>query len=285
MSPTTAPHAAVSFSGDDLKRRIREYWDRTPCGTQEVVGERYSRKYFDDIEELRYSLEPQIFEFAQFSRFRGWKVLEVGVGAATDFLQWARVGAALHGIDLSPVAVEHARRRLPLYDVPPADVQVADAENMPFADNSFDLVYSWGVVHHTPDTAKAVREIVRVTRPGGLCKLMVHHRHSLTSLYVWLKWALFRGRPWKSVDWCFANCVESPGTQAFNTREMLHMLEGLPIRDLEIRALPTRQDRLGGHSLPLRILGEVLTTLLGDGAGFYLTLQFVKTADSAVGDK
>ena len=80
-----------------LKGQIKEYWNREICGTAVASSEKYSRQYFDEIEDSRYSIEPEVFSFAQFTRFRCQKVLEVGVGAGTDFIQWVRAGAKAYG--------------------------------------------------------------------------------------------------------------------------------------------------------------------------------------------
>ena len=95
-------------------------------------------------EGFRYQIEPEIFAFAQFTRYRGQRLLEVGIGAGTDFLQWVRAGAKAHGVDLSREAVDHVKHRLQVYGLSAEDVRVADAENLPYEDNTFDVVYSWG---------------------------------------------------------------------------------------------------------------------------------------------
>jgi SAM-dependent methyltransferase len=205
-------------------------------------------------------------------------VLEVGVGAGTDFLQWVRAGAQAYGVDLTPEAVEHVRQRLAVYGLEAAEVRVADCENLPFENNTFDVVYSWGVLHHTPDTAKSVAEVVRVTRPGGVCKVMLYHRQSLTAFYLWVKWALLRGRPWRTVAWCFANRVESPGTKAFSRREVERMLEHLPVENVRIQPVLTHQDRLAKHNPLARLVGGLLAAGLGSRAGFYLTIELNKRA-------
>ncbi|MGH9522401.1 MAG: class I SAM-dependent methyltransferase [Terriglobales bacterium] len=204
-----------TINTETLKLAVRDHWNAQACGTQDVRESKFSRAYFDAIEEQRYEIEPYIFSFAQFTRHHGDKVLEVGVGAGTDFVQWVRAGAQAHGVDLTQEAIDHVRHRLQVYGLQACDFQVADCENLPFPDDMFDVVYSWGVIHHTPNTAMAFAEIVRVLRPGGTAKVMIYHRHSLVGLYEWLKWALLKGRPWHSVSWCFDHCVESPGTKAF----------------------------------------------------------------------
>src|SRR6185503_19479033 len=105
------------------------------------------------------------------------KVLEIGCGLGTDGAQFAEAGADYTGVDLTEAAVDLARKRFEFFDLP-GKFQTADAEDLPFPDQSFDLVYSHGVLHHTPETAKAIKEIHRVLRPGGRAVVMLYHRDS-----------------------------------------------------------------------------------------------------------
>src|SRR6185437_8873642 len=115
----------------------------------------------------RYSIEPYIADFAQFATARGRDVLEVGVGIGADHAEWARNGPrTLTGIDLTPRAIDHTQARLAILDRQ-SRLLVGDAENLPFPGESFDIVYSWGVLHHSPDTISAIREVHRVLRRGG----------------------------------------------------------------------------------------------------------------------
>jgi len=103
---------------------------------------------------------------------------------------------------------------------------VADAENLPFPDNYFDLVYSWGIIHHTPNTHVAAKEILRVLKPGGSFKVMIYHRYSLVGYMLWLRYALFRFRPWMTLDDIYADYLESPGTKAYSRKEAIRLFEG-----------------------------------------------------------
>ena len=92
-----------------------------------------------------------------------------------DHLEWARSSPrSLTGIDLTDRAIQFTQERLGFYSLY-SDLRVADAENLPFSDNSFDIVYSYGVLHHSPDTAQAIREVHRVLRPGGSARIMIYH--------------------------------------------------------------------------------------------------------------
>ena len=101
-----------------------------------------------------------------------------------------------------------------------AELRVADAESLPFGDGEFDLVYSWGVIHHTPDTERALAEIRRVLRPGGEARIMLYSRRSWVALGVWLRYGVLRGRPHKTPTELLADWMESPGTKAYTQAEL-----------------------------------------------------------------
>ena len=160
-----------------LKERVRVFWQENPCGTKFADAPPGSRRFYELVEEHRYRKEWHIPAAAGFNHSKDLAVLEVGCGLGTDGAQFAKAGADYTGIDLTDAAVELAKRRFELFQLP-GTFRVADAERLDFPDNSFDLVYSHGVLHHTPDTAAAVREVHRVLRPGGKAVVMLYHRDS-----------------------------------------------------------------------------------------------------------
>lgn len=172
---------------------VRGYWDRRPCNVRhspEPVG---TRAYFDQVEARKYLVEPHIPAFADFARWRGKRVLEVGSGIGTDTVSFARAGADLTAVDLSGVSLGLTRRRLALYGLRASLIQ-GNAEELTFlpADH-FDLVYSFGVIHHTPHPERAVAAIRRVLEPGGELRLMVYNRWSYKVLGICAR-GLGRGR-------------------------------------------------------------------------------------------
>jgi len=164
-------------SNQELKARVREFWQQHPCGTKFSDAEMGSREFFDRIEKHRYEKEWHIPAAADFTGARGLKVLEIGCGIGTDGAQFAKAGADYTGIDLTEAAIDLARRRFVLAELK-GDFCVSDAERLDFPDDSFDLVYSHGVLHHTPDIEAAVAEIHRVLKPGGRAVVMLYHRGS-----------------------------------------------------------------------------------------------------------
>ena len=167
----------MSEANTKLKERVRAFWQAHPCGTKFADAEPGSRRFYELVEAHRYEKEWHIPAAAQFANTKGLSVFEIGCGLGTDGAQFAKAGARYTGVDLTEAAVDLARRRFELFQLP-GTFQVADAEQLDFPDNSFDLVYSHGVLHHTPNTAAAVHEINRVLRPGGRAIVMLYHRDS-----------------------------------------------------------------------------------------------------------
>jgi ubiquinone/menaquinone biosynthesis C-methylase UbiE len=258
------------------KEKVKEYWEKGACGSAYASSEKFSQPYYEEIEEARYRLEPEIFSFAQFSRAYGKNVLEVGVGAGTDFLQWARSGARISGIDLTEEAITNTRNRLKIYGFEAEYLQVADCESLPFNDGEFDVVYSWGVIHHTPDMTRALSEIVRVCKPGGICKIMIYHRHSIVGYYHWFTRAFLKGKPHKSIDWCIANHMESVGTQCYSRKQVHQILQGLNIKEVTIKTPLTAHDVSSSFRI-LTYLKKTVAYFLGhQNCGWYMMISFRK---------
>lgn len=218
VSALKFPDMAKACSIPDLKNRVRAFWDADPCGTRYLEG----AEDFQAHARARYALEPHIHEFARFSSARGLRVLEVGVGMGADYVEWLKGGALATGIDMSSGSLERARRRCELAGFSP-DLRLADAEHLPFPDNTFDVVYSYGVMHHSPDTPQCVREAWRVLKPGGEARIMVYHHPSLTGTMLWLRYGLFQG---KSPRRAVYEHLESPGTKTYTPAEARSMMAG-----------------------------------------------------------
>lgn len=168
----------IETDDEQLKRQVQEYWNANPCGTQFTHLERGSKEFYDEVERFRYETQPFMEKVMEFKNFKGKNLLEIGCGLGTDLLQFARGGANVTGVDLTPASIELVKRRFNLYELK-LTARVADAENLPFGDNTFDIVYSFGVLHHTPNTQKAIDEVYRVLKPGGKIIIMLYHRTSM----------------------------------------------------------------------------------------------------------
>ncbi len=255
-----------------LTDQVQDYWQRETCGTgDEVTGglERLSREWFERIEETRYRLEPFIHAVAQFTRHHGKTILEVGVGAGTDHLQWARAGCDCHGVDLTESAIETTRRHLAIHGFE-SNLRRLDAEALPFDDATFDLVYSWGVIHHSEDPEKIVGEIHRVLKPGGLFIGMMYNRHSIAVARLWVRHGLLGGRPWRTFRDIAWHHVESAGTKAYTRSELAALFKAFA--RCETWPLLTHSDT---HRLP-----AWLTGIIPSRWGFFTAIHALKGPDT-----
>jgi SAM-dependent methyltransferase len=251
----------VSESAIDQKLSVRRFWERDPCGSEHTAATEGTAEFYAEVERTRAELDPQIPRFADFDGARGEEVLEIGVGLGSDFLRFVRAGARATGVDLTQHAVELVRRRLDLEGLH-ADVLQADAEQLPFADASFDRIYSWGVLHHSPDTDRAVREAIRVLRPGGRLCVMLYARHSWVTYGMWVRHALLAGKPWRGLAAVLSGHMESPGTTAYTARELRSMFAGLD--DVRVDQVSTSYDT--------QMVGP-LARLTGDRLGWNLVVR------------
>jgi ubiquinone/menaquinone biosynthesis C-methylase UbiE len=226
-----------------LNAAVRQYWEQEPCGTSDFIVGRWparSPQWFASVEQHRYHEEPHIFAVAQFTRWAGKRLLEIGVGAGCDHLQFARAGALCHGVDLTDAAVETTRQHLALHGLR-SDLRRADAEELPFADASFDVVYSWGVMHHSERPEAIAREIQRVLKPGGTFIGMMYSRRSLVAWKLWVRRALLSGKPWRSLADVLWHHMESVGTKGYTQDELRRMFASFA--RVEISPVATVYDR------------------------------------------
>jgi ubiquinone/menaquinone biosynthesis C-methylase UbiE len=225
---------------DSPKRAVQEFWDRAACGEELYLANQQREGYAEQAAK-RYELEPVIAEFAEFEAAAGQRVLEIGVGLGADHQRYAQAGANLSGIDLTERAVAHTRRRLALFGLESA-LSTGDAERLAFRSGEFDSVYSWGVLHHSPDTPRAVAEVHRVLRPGGVARIMIYHKWSLVGYMLWVRYALLRLRPWVSLRQVYARYLESPGTKAYSVAEARRMFAAFS--SVEVHTCLTHGDLL-----------------------------------------
>jgi len=220
--------------------RVQDFWDRRPCNIRHSPRAVGTREYFDEVEARKYLVEPHIPGFAQFERWAGQRVLEIGCGIGTDTISFARHGARVTAIDLSEQSLKVARLRAKVYGLEDRiEFHQGHAEELsrflPVA--PYDLVYSFGVIHHTPHPDRIVGEIRRYTRPGSTVKIMVYHRHSWK--VFWIVVAEGRGRAWR-LDTLVARNSEAqtgcPVTYTYSRRGGRQLLERTGLRVKDVRA-------------------------------------------------
>ena len=177
----------------DYKQHAVDQWTENPIGSESTKYLEGTKEFFDEIIKNRYEVyAPWMEETFKFEQYKGKKVLEIGVGTGSDHLQFAKAGAILTGIDITPKSIELTKKNLELHGYH-SNLLVADAENLPFEDNTFDIVYSFGVLHHIPDTQKVVNEIYRVLNPGGKTIIALYHKYSLFWIFVILYEMILKG--------------------------------------------------------------------------------------------
>ncbi len=180
------------------KQQIADWWSAHPMtyaqthGAADYRGSRVeigSAEFFEQADRRFFEWNAPLHDHRPFGRlfpydqYRAKAVLEIGCGMGAMAGLWARSGAFVTAVDLTPVAVTQARRRFELYGLT-GDIRQADARRLPFADASFDYVYSWGVLHHSPDLPRSIAEAMRVLKPGGGFGVMLYHRRSFLYGYT-----------------------------------------------------------------------------------------------------
>jgi SAM-dependent methyltransferase len=266
-----------------LKEDVARFWEAAACGEVYAAGASL-RERMDAHARARYAMEPFIPSFARFAEGRGRHVLEIGVGLGADHVEWAKAAPrCLVGIDLTRRAVDLTRSRLGLYGLR-SSLLTADAERLPFRDDGFDLVYSWGVLHHSPDTPRAIEEVWRVLRPGGRARVMIYHRASIVGGLLWARYGLAAGTPWRSLEAIYARYLESPGTKAYSIPEAHRLFRGFS--RVRSRIELSNGDLLEGaagqrHAGPMltlarRVWPRTLLRRAGRRLGLFLLIDAVK---------
>jgi 2-polyprenyl-3-methyl-5-hydroxy-6-metoxy-1,4-benzoquinol methylase len=218
-------------------QQVRAYWNARPCNIRHSPKPVGTREYFDEVEARKYFVEHHIPGFADFARWRGKKVLEIGCGIGTDTINFARNGALVTAVDLTEKSLEVARQRARVFGLEDRIRFVqANAEQLSeyVPPERYDLVYSFGVIHHTPHPDRVLEELRKFTGPGSTVKIMVYNRWSWKVL--WILFVYGKGRFWK-LDRSIADYSEAqtgcPVTYSYSRRGGRRLLEehGLRVTD------------------------------------------------------
>jgi SAM-dependent methyltransferase len=173
--------------GDVPIAAVEEFWDAHPCNIRHSPKPIGTREYFDDVERRKYFVEPHIPAFADFDRWRGKRVLEIGCGIGTTTTSFARAGASVTSVDLSAESAALTRRRADVYGISDrVQVLVGNAEELStfLPVESYDLVWSFGVIHHSPHPERIVREVRRYMHGESELRLMVYSRVSYKLFWI-----------------------------------------------------------------------------------------------------
>lgn len=211
---------------------IREYWNQRPCNIRHSPKPVGTREYFDEVEARKYLVEPHIPAFAEFPRWDGKKVLEIGCGIGTDTINFARHGARVTAIELSEKSLEVAKQRAAVFGL--ADqitFYQGNAEELPqvVPVEQYDLVYSFGVIHHTPHPERVIAHIHQYMGPGSTLKIMMYHRLSWKVLWIVLGYG--RGQFWKLNDLVARHSEAQTGcpvTYIYSRQELRRLLHDFP---------------------------------------------------------
>jgi 2-polyprenyl-3-methyl-5-hydroxy-6-metoxy-1,4-benzoquinol methylase len=229
----------MSFSDIEINR-VRDYWNARPCNIRHSTSPVGSKQYFDEVEARKYMVEPHIPGFADFERWRGKKVLEIGCGIGTDTINFARHGAKVTTVDLSEQSMELARKRAAVFGLSD-EIRFCpgNAEQLStfVPVEKYDLIYSFGVIHHTPHPEAVLEQLRQYAGPGTTVKIMVYHRRS------WKVGAILategRGQFWKLGELVAKNSEAQTGcpvTYTYTRAEGRELLEQHGFRVTKVEA-------------------------------------------------
>ena len=207
---------------------VRAYWNEFINDTEVTDLPFGTPEFFDALERYRYDKIDYLRDYIGFDAFADKRVLEIGCGVGIDLLQFARAGAHVSAIDLTENAVQLARANL-AREGHAGDINTGNAEAIDYADDSFDVVYSHGVLHHTVDTERAIGEVRRVLRPEGVAIIMLYNRYSWLNLVVTLS-----GTPIEHAK------KDAPIVRRYSTSECRRMFQKFRVVDIHVDRFPKR---------------------------------------------
>lgn len=254
----------------ELTKRVKNFWEKHPLCADLIPYPTGSEAFFKAYNSMRVAIIPferkqQIYKFKEYN---GKKVLDVGCGNGWVCEQYAKNGAACYGIDLTEKAIQLSRKRFNLSSMK-ASFKVADSQKLPFKNESFDLVTSMGVLHHVPDTSRAISEIKRVLKPGGRVLLMVYNKNSLRYRLLFPLRQIRRGVSRQMLINEFDG-GENPLGKVYNQNEMVKMMRGFSGFEFMVDWI------IPNHYPTGRLWSNKLSAYLAKRWGFFLYIRAVK---------
>jgi SAM-dependent methyltransferase len=217
---------------------VREFWNGRPCNIRHSPKPVGTREYFDEVEARKYFVEPHILKFADFPHWNGKRVLEIGCGIGTATISFLRAGATVTGADLSTESLALARQRAGVYGfTDKVAFFEADAERLSefVTPEPYDLVYSFGVLHHTPHPERAIDQIRNYVIPGSTVKLMMYYTFSWKVFWAVLRYGKGRFWDWRRIIATYSEAQTGcPVTYTYTKRELAAILEARGFRVTDI---------------------------------------------------
>lgn len=217
---------------------VKKYWDGRPCNIRHSISPVGTKQYFDEVEGRKYFVESHIPKFAEFEKWREKKVLEIGCGIGTDTINFARAGAVVTAIEISEKSLDLTRQRARVYGLEDKiKFYCANAEELSkvVPIEPYDLIYSFGVIHHTSQPKRVIGEIKKYTKSGTVIKIMVYHRYSWKVFWILLVYG--KGAFWKLKELIAKNSEAQTGcpiTYTYSKKEVKELLEGFKIIDISV---------------------------------------------------
>jgi ubiquinone/menaquinone biosynthesis C-methylase UbiE len=238
-------HATLASTSEKASARVeaQKQWNTNPCGALPTAS--YDRLFFERVEADRYRQQYWQRDYFDYRSFRGGRVLEIGVGLGTDLKQFARNGADCFGVDITDTHLQLTQKNFELegFEV---HLHKVDAISLPFHDNYFDCVYSFGVLHHIPDVEMVLAEAKRVLKPGGLLQIAVYHKWSAFHIFRKLLanglckgWLFSKGYAGllATIESGADGIIVKPYVKLYSKAEVHRLLKAYEIEDISIHQL------------------------------------------------
>lgn len=267
--------------------KIQEFWDKRPCNIRHSTSKFGTKKYFDEVEKRKYFVESHIPQFAEFKKWKNKRVLEIGCGIGTDTVNFLRNGAKVTAVELSAKSLDIAKKRVKVYGLQKQfKFYLANAEELSkvVPVEAYDLIYSFGVIHHSPHPEKIIKEIQKYTHKDTIIKVMIYYRYAWKVLWILFKYG--KGAFWK-IDKLVADnseaAIGSPVSYIYSKNQAKKLLADFNITE-------TRVDHIFPYSIPeyvqyqykkvwyFRYLPQPLFRWLETHIGWHLLIT-VKTLD------
>jgi len=223
----------------DIKQ-VQNYWNERPCNIRHSNKEVGTKEYYEEVRLRKYLVEPHILEFADFYKWGRKHVLEIGCGIGTDTISFIEKGAYVSAIDISERSLELTKWRLMAYGyhvLGHANFYHGDAEELSkvIPVSIYDLIYSFGVIHHSPHPEKIIEQVKKYMDPTSEFRLMVYHKWSWKVLWILLKYG--KGQFWK-LDELIAKYSEAqtgcPITYTYTKKSVRDLLKGFEILECKV---------------------------------------------------